>query len=128
MRLASPLVLALVLVVGQGEHVASTGDGDVNITPGCYIDKGPIGSNQPERQMSHQVCEGTGMCAALTHANCADACRAAGFALFGVEAGHQCYCDNSLKVGSVHLEITHVRFTAADGTFYLILWFSFSVF
>lgn len=95
MQRASRLVVALVLVVGRSQHVAST-DG---MTPGCFIDKGPVGSNQPQRQMSHQVCEGTGMCAALTHASCADACRAAGFSLFGVEAGHQCYCDNTLKVG-----------------------------
>jgi hypothetical protein len=40
------------------------------------------------------------MCAALTHASCADACRKAGYSLFGVEAGHQCYCDNALKHAS----------------------------
>ena len=34
--------------------------------PGCFLDKGAIGSGQKGRQMVHQVCEQTGMCSALT--------------------------------------------------------------
>ena len=39
--------------------------------PGCFLDKGAIGSGQKGRQMVHQVCEQTGMCSALTRERCA---------------------------------------------------------
>jgi hypothetical protein len=46
--------------------------------------------------MVHQVCERTAMCATLTREKCAVACRSLNFSLYGVEAGHQCYCDDQL--------------------------------
>eukprot|EP00041_Stephanoeca_diplocostata_P023605 m.582544 g.582544 ORF g.582544 m.582544 type:complete len:792 (-) comp22337_c1_seq16:1784-4159(-) len=61
--------------------------------PGCYQDAGKIGNNQTGRQMTFQACE---PCVQLSQESCAAMCKAKGFLLFGVEAGHQCYCDNSI--------------------------------
>ena len=81
---------------------------------GCFVDHGAIGSGQKGRQMEHQVCELTGMCAELTRESCAAACRGLGHTLYGVEAGHQCYCDNSIANASATLDAeTHCRVQCA---------------
>eukprot|EP01052_Picozoa_sp_SAG31_P048540 SAG31_NODE_10202_length_1171_cov_2.652985_1_plen_234_part_10 len=113
LSLAPPLAVA-----------TATATATATVTTGCYIDVGPTGSGHdgqplPGRQMFYQVCilsypypypypypylilmfyqvcEHTGMCTALTHESCAAACRSLNFSLYGVEAGHQCYCDDQL--------------------------------
>jgi len=47
--------------------------------------------------MQHQQCE---PCSALSLRSCADLCHKQGYALAGVEAGHQCFCDNTLADAS----------------------------
>ena len=79
--------------------VLSCVSSEPHVYSGCFRDRGPTGSNQTAhgRQMKHQVCEVTGeICSALTRERCAATCRDAGYTHFGVEAGHQCYCDSSL--------------------------------
>ena len=77
-------VFFLVLAGGVG---ASSG-------PACYVD------TVAHRQLTHQICEVTGLCEDLTVRVCAQECRRGGFALAGVEAGHQCACGNALTNAS----------------------------
>ena len=88
--------MALLAAAGLLLRMLAAGAATVENLPGCFVDTGPVGSGQKGRQMVHQVCEVSGMCSGLTRERCAQACRALNYTLFGVEAGHQCYCDNKI--------------------------------
>ena len=62
--------------------------------PACVVDSADA------RQLDTEICEVSGGCAELTVRWCAAQCRAASFALAGVEAGHQCCCGDELTDAS----------------------------